>query len=195
MSMVTGNYSLVKRVLERDEEAFKTLFYVYRNRIFYIAYKMTGSKFDAEDCVQEIFLKMLENLAQYDPSVSSFTTWLVTLSKNYVLDYVRLKRIHEGKCFINSAIVYCKCVDNNFERVVLLSEVENVIGEYDYQILLFKIGFDMTFMEIARLLGISPSKAKRFYYNAYDAAKNYVRERGYEVEDEKDTTTIFTRRF
>ena len=58
--MVTGNYSLVKRVLERDEEAFKTLFYVYRNRIFYIAYKMTGSKFDAEDCVQEIFLKMLE---------------------------------------------------------------------------------------------------------------------------------------
>lgn len=53
----------------------------------------------------------------------------------------------------------------------------------------------MTFMEIARLLEISPSKAKRFYYNAYDAAKNYVRERGYEVEDEKDATTNYTRRF
>lgn len=194
MSVVSGNYSLVKRVLDRDEEAFKTLFYIYRNRIFYIAYKMTGSRFDADDCVQEIFLKVLETLTTYDATVSSFTTWLVTLAKNYVLDYVKLKKIHEGKCFINSAIVYCKCVDNNFEHAVLLSEVENIVGEYDYQILLFKIGFDMTFMEIARLLEISPSKAKRYYYNAYDIAKNYVREKGYEVEDEKDSPRLFTRR-
>ena len=195
MSVVSGNYTLVKRILERDEEAFKTLFYIYRSRIFYIAYKMTGSKFDADDCVQEIFLKVLETLTSYDPNISSFTTWIVTLAKNYILDYMKLKKIRDKKCVLDPNVVYCKCVDNNFEHAVLLSEVESIVGEYDYQILLFKVAFNMTFMEIARLLEISPSKAKRFYYNAYDAAKNDVRERGYEVEDEKDATTNYTRRF
>ena len=49
MSVVSGNYTLVKRILERDEEAFKTLFYIYRSRISYLSYNMTVSYFAADD--------------------------------------------------------------------------------------------------------------------------------------------------
>lgn len=190
--MVTVNNSLVNKLLERDEEAFKTIFYVYRDRIFYIAYKLTRNKFDAEDCVQDIFVKVLDNLYKYDPTRHTFTSWIITLAKNQVLDYIKLKKIHEGKCFINSSLVDCTYVNNNFENSVLLSEVESIVGEIEYQILLFKIGFELTFIEIARLLEMSPSKAKRLYYAAYEAAKAYVRERG---NDEKEIEKISTKRF
>ncbi len=187
--MVTVNNSLINRLLQRDEEAFKTIFYIYRSRIFYIAYKLTRNRFDAEDCVQDIFVKVLDNLYNYNQKTHTFTSWIITLAKNHVLDYIKLKKIHEGKCFIDSDLVDCSYVDNKFENAVLLSEVEKLVGELNYQILLFKIGFGMTFIEIARLLEMSPSKAKRLYYATYDVAKAYVRERGNDEEEVKEIST------
>lgn len=185
--MVTVNNSLIDKLIERDEEAFKTIFYIYRSRIFYIAYKLTRNRFDAEDCVQDIFVKVLNCLNSFNPKTHTFTSWIITLAKNHVLDYIKIKKIHEGKCFINSNLVDCTYVNNNFENTVLLSEVEKIVGEVEYQILLFKIGFEMTFIEIARLLQMSPSKTKRLYYEAYESAKSYVRERG---NDEKQVKKI-----
>lgn len=178
--MVTVNRTLIDRLMNRDEEAFKMIFYIYRDRIFYIAYKLTRNKCDAEDCVQDIFVKVLDNLHKYDPRTHTFTSWIVTLAKNHVLDYLRLKKIHEKKCYTDTELVYNTSVNSESENSVLLSEVEKLVGEVEYQILLFKIGFDMTFIEIAKLLDISPSKTKRLFYVAYDNAKTYVRRRGYD---------------
>lgn len=180
--MVTVNHNLIDRLMKRDEEAFMMIFQIYRDRIFYIAYKLTKNKLDAEDCVQDIFVKVLDNLHKYDPKRHTFTSWIITLAKNHVLDYLKLKKIHEQKCFTNTELVYDTSVKNDNDNSVLLSEVEKLVGEIEYQILLFKLGFSMTFIEIAKLLEISPSKTKRLYYVAYDVAKAYVRRRGNDEE-------------
>lgn len=180
--MVTVNHNLIEKLKEHDEEAFLLLFQIYRSRIFYIAYNLIKNKDDSEDCVQDIFIKVIDNINSYNSKEHSFNSWIITLARNHVLDYLKLKKIHEEKCFTDTELVYMKSIKSGNENSVLLSEVEKLVGEIEYQILLFKLGFGMTFIEIAKILDISPSKTKRLYYVAYDVAKAYVRQRGNDEE-------------
>ncbi len=60
----------------------------YSKRIFNLAYQFAGSYQEAEDLTQEIFLKVYHSLTKYD-FAKNFTAWLITLSKNYLIDEYR----------------------------------------------------------------------------------------------------------
>lgn len=60
----------------------------YSKRIFNMAYQFTGTYQEAEDMTQEIFLKLYTSLTKYDFE-KSFNAWLLTLTKNYLIDNYR----------------------------------------------------------------------------------------------------------
>jgi RNA polymerase sigma-70 factor (ECF subfamily) len=60
-------------------------------KVFNMAYQFTGSRAEAEDQSQEIFLKVFHNLPKYD-SQKNFTAWLLTLAKNHLIDSYRRTR-------------------------------------------------------------------------------------------------------
>jgi len=60
-------------------------------KIFNMAYQFTGSRAEAEDQSQEIFLKVFHNLSKYDAQ-KNFTAWLLTLAKNHLIDSYRRTR-------------------------------------------------------------------------------------------------------
>lgn len=66
-------------------------------------------------------------------------------------------------------------VSSDIHTNIQLSEIEKAVGEESYQILLLKVGLHMTFDEISRELGETPSKIKRIYYSAYEKAREYVK--------------------
>lgn len=57
---------------------------------------MTGNEFDAEDVVQETFLRACRQLNSYE-SRSSLSTWLYRIAANYSLDLLRSRRRHEDR--------------------------------------------------------------------------------------------------
>jgi RNA polymerase sigma-70 factor (ECF subfamily) len=60
----------------------------YSRRIFNMAYQFTGTFQEAEDMTQEIFLKLYTSLSKYDFE-KNFNAWLLTLTKNYLIDNYR----------------------------------------------------------------------------------------------------------
>jgi RNA polymerase sigma-70 factor (ECF subfamily) len=60
----------------------------YAKRVFNMAYQFCGSRQEAEDMTQEIFLKLYNSLSKFDFE-KNFTAWLLTLTKNYLIDEYR----------------------------------------------------------------------------------------------------------
>lgn len=84
-------YQLVTKARSGDLESFETLVNLYAKRIFHIAYKIVESIQDAEDVLQETFLKAFENLAKFRGE-SSFYTWIVQIAVNAALQRVKKRR-------------------------------------------------------------------------------------------------------
>jgi RNA polymerase sigma-70 factor (ECF subfamily) len=64
----------------------------HTRRVFAIAYRFSGRVDEAEDLTQEVFVKVYQSLARYEPSAGAFTTWLATVARNHAIDHYRRRR-------------------------------------------------------------------------------------------------------
>lgn len=80
---------LVRRCIAGDAAAWEELVRQYHRRIYQICYRFTGSHAEAEDLTQDIFIRMYRSLESYDPARASFVTWVVTVSRNLLVDHFR----------------------------------------------------------------------------------------------------------
>jgi len=86
----------IERARSGDSDAFRLLVEQHSRAIFRLAFRMTGNEQDAEDVVQETFLRAYRQLANYEAR-SSFSTWLYRIASNYSLDLIRMRKRHEEK--------------------------------------------------------------------------------------------------
>lgn len=86
--------ALVERVKSGDVSAYDTLVRKYDRQVFRIAQHITQNREDAEDVVQDAFLKAYEKLDQFQGN-SKFYTWLVRIAVNESL--MRLRKRRTGK--------------------------------------------------------------------------------------------------
>lgn len=90
--IILSDAQLVMLALDGDSVAFETLFKRYREEIYALCIgRSGGNKEDANDLVQETFVKVYINLAKYDPRYT-FGQWIYTIARNTFIDYVRRRR-------------------------------------------------------------------------------------------------------
>ena len=77
-----------------DTDAFRALVEQYSGKLFRLAYRMTLNEQDAEDVVQEAFLRVHRRLGQFE-SRSNFGTWMFRIAANAALDLMRKRQRHE----------------------------------------------------------------------------------------------------
>jgi len=86
--------SLICRVQEGSHEAFAALVDRHSNRFYRIAYRLVSSRDDAEDIVQEAFLKLWDRPNLWDPGKrAKFTTWFYRVVINLCLDLRKKKKL------------------------------------------------------------------------------------------------------
>lgn len=91
---LTDEMALVRAAKAGDLSAFEELVKRYDRNVFRIAQHITQNREDAEDVVQDAFLKAFENLEQFHEQ-SKFYTWLVRIAVNEAL--MKLRRRRTGK--------------------------------------------------------------------------------------------------
>lgn len=74
-----------------DREAFRSVLEAVQKLAFNIAYRLTWNATDAEDAVQEVFLRLFRNFPQYDPA-QPFLPWFRRLTTNCVLNWKEKKK-------------------------------------------------------------------------------------------------------
>ena len=85
--------SLVQQIQQGSHEAFATIVNRHTNRFYRIAYRLVFNKGDAEDMVQEAFLRLWERPQLWNPSrQAKFTTWFYRVVVNLCLDLNKKKK-------------------------------------------------------------------------------------------------------
>ncbi|MGD0214829.1 MAG: sigma-70 family RNA polymerase sigma factor [Terriglobales bacterium] len=88
---VSEEMQLVRRAKRGDDSAFEELVRRYDRNVFRIAQHITQNREDAEDVVQEAFLKAYGNLSKFQEQ-SKFYTWLVRIAVNEALMKLRRRK-------------------------------------------------------------------------------------------------------
>lgn len=87
--------SLIKRLRERDERAFRELVREHGDRVFNITYRMLGNRHEAEDVAQEVFIAVFKQIESFREE-AKFSTWLYRVAVNHCKNRIKyLARRHD----------------------------------------------------------------------------------------------------
>ena len=156
---------LKEEILQRTDETFELLYSKYSKLVLYFGCTMTGNRRDAEDLVQEVFMKIYANIEDFNPYMSSFKTWLVKITRNHIIDFMKHKK----------EIIYDnELIDNLIDQNIFTERMEYSIRTLNHQerdILILKAIFNFTHKEIADSLNITTDVCKKTYATAKDKSR------------------------
>ena len=82
------DHDLLKKLKEGDEPAFRELYARHGRQVMAFAYHLTHSAVDAEDILQETFLRLWTGREQL-PEIEHFGNYIFTIARNKTLDHLR----------------------------------------------------------------------------------------------------------
>jgi len=86
------DYELMQSVSHNKETAVSELFDRFGSLIFRMAYQSMPTRSEAEDAVQEIFVRLWRTADRYDPRKAALVTWVMLLTRRHLVDKLRRKR-------------------------------------------------------------------------------------------------------
>lgn len=161
-----------------DEEAFQSLVERHSRRVFSLAYRLTGCESDAEEVVQETFLKAYRQLHRFE-SRAAFGTWLHRIALNCAFDLMRKRKgrpkaqEHSSDSGQDLALETLAAQTPSAERLMMSAEIRREVesaldlmspGERTAFVLRHYEGLSIA--EIAERLDLGDSAAKHSIFRA-----------------------------
>ncbi len=84
---------LLELLRRQDRRAFSYLYDNYSEALYGVVLKVVRTEETAQDLLQEIFVKIWKNIAQYDSSKGRLFTWMLNIARNTSIDYLRVNRL------------------------------------------------------------------------------------------------------
>jgi RNA polymerase sigma-70 factor (ECF subfamily) len=174
--MELTDLAAVSRARGGDADAFRTLVERHSRAIFRVAYRMTGNEHDADDVVQETFLRAYRQIDRFEER-ANFGTWVHRIAINCSLDLLRSRGRHE-KHRVNDSedgemIREFESTDPQPDRLLLSAELQqHVVSALDRLSGNERTAFmlrhfeGMPVEEIGRTLGIQVNAAKHTIFRA-----------------------------
>ncbi len=79
---------LIRRLRDRDEQAFREVVAAHRDRVFNLCYRMLGNREEAEDVSQEVFITIFKSIDSFRGD-SKFSTWLYRITANHCKNRIK----------------------------------------------------------------------------------------------------------
>ena len=83
---------LISRTALGDRAAFRDLYTATSAKLFGVCLRVLKNRTDAEDVLQEVYVKIWQNAGKYQVSGYSPITWLVAIARNQCIDRLRARR-------------------------------------------------------------------------------------------------------
>lgn len=87
--MSQKDWMLMTRVAEGDEEAMAELYDRFAPLVFKVAWQFQPSHAEAEDAVQEIFVRLWQTADRFDPRRAKLVTWVMLIARRHLIDRLR----------------------------------------------------------------------------------------------------------
>lgn len=108
---------LVSLLKIKDQKGFNILYNNYSGALFGVINKIVQSDDDANDLLQDTFLKIWRNIDNYDPSKGSIFTWMMNIARNLSIDRVRSADFRDSSQNISMEDNVIFQVDNEYQTV------------------------------------------------------------------------------
>ncbi len=176
---MTGTFTLnenrlIENCISGNRKAQKELYDLYSPKMFAICLRYTKSQMDAEDILQEGFVKLYNNLHRFRGE-GSFDGWVRRIFVNTAIEHIRKRNLNmaSGEGLENSiADKHKSALDNLYEKDIIKSSM-NLSEGYRTVFNLYAVeGF--SHKEIANHLGITESTSKSQFSRAKAILRNVI---------------------
>lgn len=157
---------LVLDTLNGDVDSFSALVLSYQERLYNFLLRLTSCREDAEEVLQDVFLRVYKYLYRFDID-RSFSTWIYCIAVNTFKDYYKRKKRRYSACSYENVSHMAECFKNHpdivYERKEHLIEIIGIINNLkeDQKIaVILKYIQNFTYMEIGEILGVTSDNAK-----------------------------------
>jgi len=157
---------------EKENIPIADVFKLHAEDIFRYSYSILRSAYEAQDAVQEVFLKYAEskNIFREECSIK---TWLFTITRNYCYDITRKKKHSAEK--IQEDILFS--VDNpDYENLISLKEAMKELTSEQNEIIYLRDYEGYTYKEIAEVTGQSLENVKIKLFRAKQSLRKILLE-------------------
>lgn len=83
---------LMQRIAADDESAISELYDRFGSLVYRMAYQAMPTRSDAEDVVQEVFVRLWRTAGRYDPKRAALVTWVMLIARRHMVDRLRRTR-------------------------------------------------------------------------------------------------------
>lgn len=92
MSTLEDIETYINRVALGDRDAFAALYNATSAKLFGITLRVLNNRAEADDALQEIYIKVWRAAARYQSNGLSPMTWLITIARNHAIDKLRARK-------------------------------------------------------------------------------------------------------
>ena len=175
--MDKNDHAAIQAVLSGDKEAYGALVVRHSPSLFRVAFRITGNEADAEDVVQEAFLRGYRKLKGFE-SRSEFGTWIYRIAVRCALNRIGVRRVDDASRVAdrdNPGEDEIQVVDPAAgpDRVLLSGEIGALqqsamrgLSPAEQTAFVLRHMEDCSMEEIASALGIAPNAAKQAVFRA-----------------------------
>ena len=154
-----------------DLEALSTLYDSHINQVYRYSLARLGNVHDAEDVSEEIFLKMLAGLPNYQWRKVPFAAWLMRIARNEVVSFARRngRRAHETELPEDLIDRASNDPAETTERALALEDLREAVAllpEAQREVITLRFASGLTIADTARALGKQENNVKVLQHKA-----------------------------
>lgn len=171
----------IQEVLSGNKQAYAHIINKYKNPLYATILRMTKNPQDAQDFVQEAFIKVYRQLGKYDET-GKFSSWMYRVAINHCMDEFRKKRYKMKQVEINEGQV----LNSNHPEVIFLKkeksrQLERLIASLpqdERMIILLRYVNELSYSEISELVDIPLSTVRNKLHRAKKKMRDTINREG-----------------
>lgn len=170
MSVMEPDKEFVERLYKKDEEAVKTFLNEFKIPLYNYIYRMVYNRHDAEDILQEVFLKIFRNIKKIDFS-QNYKSFIYKVTRNTTLDFLKNR---EDTRELQETI---QIEDSSYEKLETKDSMEKAlqcVSQAERELLILKYIQEFKISEISEILELSESAAKVRIFRAIRKIRKYM---------------------
>jgi RNA polymerase sigma-70 factor (ECF subfamily) len=175
------SFSIIQKAIDGETLAFRQIVEQHQDFAYAVTYRMVGNEEEAEDIVQEAFIRVWNNLHKYNPEVK-LSTWLYKIITNLCLDYLKSARVKEKKNHVAmstelnvNSISGADDMVNANELHTVIQEAASTLTSAQKAVFILRDLEQLTVEEVSDILSMSAGNIKSNLYYARQHIANVLK--------------------
>ena len=170
----------IARAQRSDAQAFESLYRTHVDRVYGLCLRMTGNVSEAEDCTQEAFIQVWNQLAKFRGD-SAFATWIYRIAVNAVLGRMRKSRREQDRMQVVTDASTSPASVGDTANLRDLSDAVDRLPQGARHVFVLYAVYGYSHEEAGNMLGIATGTSKAQLHRARRLLAQQLKQEGFEA--------------